>query len=118
VALTLAVALLGVVAAGCGGAGQPSCTVYDQHSAAHITFSGGASTQKVQTACRQTHRAFTGIFGHKWSEHQNPNIDYSHAVRVCGQKAAGDGSRIDMYDSPGGSAGHRICRVLRHNPFG
>jgi hypothetical protein len=118
VALLLALTLLGVVAvtAGCGGSGQPSCSVYDQHSAAYITFSGGASRQKLQTLCGQTARAFSRIFHHRWGEQQNPSIDYSHAVRVCEQTWQ-PFARIDMYDSRSGSAGHTICKVIRHNPL-
>lgn len=116
----LAVALLGVVVltTGCGGSGKPSCSVYDQRSAAHITFSGAVSTRKLQAFCRETSRAFSNIFGHRWGEHQNPNIDYSRAGRVCGQGPPNAVGQIDVYDSRSGSAGHRICKVLRHNPFG
>ena len=121
VAPTLAVALLGVAAVivGCGGGGQPSCRVYDQQSAAYVVFTGPVPTQKdLQAFCRETGRAFSNIFGHKWKEQRNPGVDYSHDVRRCGQKQPTTVARIDVYDTRSGSAGHRICHVLRHNPFG
>jgi hypothetical protein len=110
--------LVAVLTAGCGGSGQPSCRVYDQRSAAYVSFTGQAASQKIRAFCRETTRAFSNIFGHKWSEQQNPNIDYSHDVRLCGKPAQMRVDQIDVYDSRSGSDGHRICRVLRHNPFG
>jgi hypothetical protein len=112
VAISVLICVAWFVLAGCGG-GQPGCQVYDQRSAAYVSLA--IPPHQLRSLCSEASSGLSGLFGHEWSEHQNPNIDYSHDVRVCGRpsyRSYESPVPVTVYDSRSGHAG-RICKALK-----
>lgn len=109
-ALALTLAVVAAVAAGCGGAGEPSCRLYEQGSRAYLVLHAPKPAHEAGDWCTFLQQNLAVAYGHRWTVRGSPSVDYSRNVRRCRVTNRTGLVDVDIYDLPAGEPGGWLCK--------